>query len=216
MHGVTVFLAWACREGAAARASLLRRKTAHGMKTAQTNQQQQPGGSLPGQQPHPAPSTAAPTGQQSTAPLIPERRRGRPKKSESAAAVAVADSPDATNSPAAPDSLAAPGGLSGSHSRDPTESLSERELESVKLMRQAFQTYRDVDGGGTPVKRRGRPRKTPVDVQVVPASGPQPQDSTSSANSPGELREVPAEILQQRIAGNPREHPKAGDDNAYD
>ncbi len=69
-----------------------------------------------------------------------------------------------------------------------------------------------------PVKRsRGRPRKNPASVQVVPASTQQPFGGRQvSSKSPGELRDVPEGILKQRRDANPREDPIAGDDVAFD
>ena len=81
----------------------------------------------------------------------------------------------------------------------------------------AQESTNSVDGPVTAVKRRGRPRKNPVSVQVVPA-GQQPHSKSTAANSPGALSDVPEGLLQQRRDSNPRENPNfsAGSDAAYD
>ena len=81
----------------------------------------------------------------------------------------------------------------------------------------AQESTNSVDGPVTAVKRRGRPRKNPVSVQVVPA-GQQPHSKSTAANSPGALSDVPEGLLQQRRDSNPRENPNfsAGNDAAYD
>ena len=81
----------------------------------------------------------------------------------------------------------------------------------------AHKSTNNVDAPVTPVKRRGRPRKNPASVQVVPA-GQQSHSKSTAANSPGALSDVPEELLQQRRDSNPRENPdfSAGNDAAYD
>ncbi|KAL0027487.1 hypothetical protein WJX77_005103 [Trebouxia sp. C0004] len=226
------------REGAAARASLLRRKTAQGMKAAQKNQQQQQLHQQSQQrQQHQRPQpthqldTQQQQQQQDEEPIgsspdqdvpedsslpVPQRTRGRPRKTdgaavdsppEASASASVASSSETENSiesPTGADSaadinLTAQDLSSGSaHCAAPAEILS----NSVDI----------------PVKRsRGRPRKSPASVQVAPASLQQAsRDRQTSSNSPGELREVPAEILKQIRDANPRETPLDGDDVAFD
>lgn len=217
----------ACREGAAARASLLRRKTAQGIKTAQNNQrrqqsqqqdhhqqqQQQSNALFPSQQ------QPEPAGKQSGTPLLPPRTRGRPRKMESAAAGSL-------DSPADTPSLSSSSSSSRSNAEDTSAShaagagLDSDTISSTDTSPSGAPPGAAVsasaDSVETPVKRRGRPRKALSSIQVVPASGQQPQGKSGVAKSPGELRDVPDEILQQRAADNPRENPTNGEDVAYD
>jgi len=146
----------------------------------------------------------------------PQRARGRPRKTdwaavggprEASASASVAsssetessiESPTGANSAADINLIAQDLSSGSAHGAAPAEMPSN-----------------SVDA---PVKRsRGRPRKNPASVQVVPASTQQPSGGRqASSKSPGELRDVPAGILKQRRDANPREDPIAGDDVAFD
>ncbi|KAA6421662.1 MAG: ribonuclease J-like [Trebouxia sp. A1-2] len=227
------------REGAAARASLLRRKTAQGMRAAHKNQHQQQHTQSQQRQQHqrPQPTQQLDTQQQhqqqhgertgssseqdvpdnthSSMP-VPQRARGRPRKTdrpaigatpEASASASLASSSETDNSlesPTGADSAADINLTAQDLSSGSAHSAAPAEIPS-----------NSVDA---PVKRsRGRPRKNPASVQVVPASTQQPSGKrqTSSTN-PGELRDVPAEVLKQRRDANPREDPIVGDDVAFD
>lgn len=234
------------REGAAARASLLRRKTAQGMKAAQKNQhQQQHQQSQQRQQqqqqrPQPAQQldmqqqqqNEEPTGSSSEQDLqdkthssmhVPQRTRGRPRKTDWAAVASTLEASSGTPEASAPASAA-----SSSETETSNESLTGADSAAdINL------TAQDLSSGSAhsaapaempsnsvdvPVKRsRGRPRKSPASVQVVPASKQQPSgERQTSSTSPGDLRDVPAGLLKQRRDANPREDPIAGSDVAFD
>jgi len=144
----------------------------------------------------------------------PQRSRGRPRKADGGA---VGGTPEA----GAPASVA-----SSSETENSIESptgadsaadinLTAQDLSSAHSAASAEMPSNSVDA---PVKRsRGRPRKNPASVQVVPASTqPLSGEREASSKSPGELRDVPAGILRQRRDANPREDPIAGDDVAFD
>lgn len=147
---------------------------------------------------------------------VPQRARGRPRKTdrpaigatpEASASASLASSSETDNSlesPTGADSAADINLTAQDLSSGSAHSAAPAEIPS-----------NSVDA---PVKRsRGRPRKNPASVQVVPASTQQPSGKrqTSSTN-PGELRDVPAEVLKQRRDANPREDPIVGDDVAFD
>ena len=147
---------------------------------------------------------------------MPQRTRGRPRKTdggavggtpEAGASASVASSSETESSiesPTGADSAADINLTAQDLSSSSAHSAAPAEIPSTSV---------DV-----PVKRsRGRPRKNPASVQVVPASAQQPAgERHTSSKSPGELRDVPAGVLKQRRDANPREDPIAGDDMAFD
>ena len=133
-------------------------------------------------------------------PPVTHRTRGRPRNTNSDAA----DSAVATGLNHSHDSMTSLQGANGAPGND------------IPVPSAASGTGSGGAPAGAPIKRRrGRPRKTPV--QVVPTSG---QDSDTQASSgaagPGGLRDVPEGVLRQRRDANPRESPSAGVDVAFD
>ena len=154
---------------------------------------------------------------------VPQRTRGRPRKTDWAAVAGTLEASSGTPEASAPASAA-----SSSETETSIESLTGADSAAdINL------TAQDLSSGSAhsaapaempsnsvdvPVKRsRGRPRKNPASVQVVPASTQQPSgERQTSSTSPGDLRDVPAGLLKQRRDANPREDPIAGSDVAFD
>ena len=154
---------------------------------------------------------------------VPQRTRGRPRKTDWAAVASTLEASSGTPEASAPASAA-----SSSETETSNESLTGADSAAdINL------TAQDLSSGSAhsaapaempsnsvdvPVKRsRGRPRKSPASVQVVPASTQQPSgERQTSSTSPGDLRDVPAGLLKQRRDANPREDPIAGSDVAFD
>ncbi len=147
---------------------------------------------------------------------VPQRTRGRPRKTDLADVVGLAGagaSASVAPSSKTEDSIETPSGADSA--ADINLTAQDLSSGSAHGAAPAELPSNSVD---VPVKRsRGRPRKNPASVQVVPASTQQPSgEREPSSKSPGELRDVPAGILKQRRDANPRETPIAGDDVAFD
>jgi hypothetical protein len=146
----------------------------------------------------------------------PQRTRGRPRKTDRAA---VGGTPEASASASVASSSETESSIESPTGADSAAdiNLTAQDLSSGSA-HSAAPAEISSSSVDAPVKRsRGRPRKNPASVQVVPASAQQPSgEREASSKSPGELRDLPAGILKQRRDANPREDPIAGDDMAFD